>query len=211
MIKLQYLFSLVVLLFIYPLKLVHSQERLIIKGSDTIGAKLMPKLAEAYTNKNPETKREIVLTKSVVTTALFLFSCGYKIVDNKINFKIDEIVSTGDKKISYKLKNKLSLISGEEENNLVKININTNKTKSIKERNVKNQITKHNVKIVSKVELIDLSNMKSKKYTFTKNGDFNVGSKHSDTLNNEKKLVDLLTMSISEQIIEALANYSNDS
>ena len=147
----------------------------------------------------------------IITTALFLFSCGYKIVDNKINFKIDEIVSTGDKKISYKLKNKLSLISGEEENNLVKININTNKTKSIKERNVKNQITKHNVKIVSKVELIDLSNMKSKKYTFTKNGDFNVGSKHSDTLNNEKKLVDLLTMSISEQIIEALANYSNDS
>ena len=147
----------------------------------------------------------------IITTALFLFSCGYKIVDNKINFKIDEIVSTGDKKISYNLKNKLSLISGEEENNLVKININTNKTKSIKERNVKNQITKHNVKIVSKVELVDLSNMKSKKYTFTKNGDFNVGSKHSDTLNNEKKLVDLLTMSISEQIIEALANYSNDS
>ncbi len=147
----------------------------------------------------------------IITTALFLFSCGYKIVDNKINFKIDEIVSTGDKKISYNLKNKLSLISGAEENNLVKININTNKTKSIKERNVKNQITKHNVKIVSKVELVDLSNMKSKKYTFTKNGDFNVGSKHSDTLNNEKKLVDLLTMSISEQIIEALANYSNDS
>ena len=147
----------------------------------------------------------------IITTALFLFSCGYKIVDNKINLKIDEIVSTGDKKISYNLKNKLSLISGAEENNLVKININTNKTKSIKERNVKNQITKHNVKIVSKVELVDLSNMKSKKYTFTKNGDFNVGSKHSDTLNNEKKLVDLLTMSISEQIIEALANYSNDS
>ena len=147
----------------------------------------------------------------IITTALFLFSCGYKIVDNKINFKIDEIVSTGDKKIGYNLKNKLSLISGAEENNLVKININTNKTKSIKERNVKNQITKHNVKIVSKVELVDLSNMKSKKYTFTKNGDFNVGSKHSDTLNNEKKLVDLLTMSISEQIIEALANYSNDS
>ena len=96
----------------------------------------------------------------IITTTLFLFSCGYKIVDNKINFKIDEIVSTGDKKISYNLKNKLSLISGAEENNLVKININTNKTKSIKERNVKNQITKHNVKIVSKVELVDLSNMK---------------------------------------------------
>ena len=38
-----------------------------------------------------------------------------------------------------------------------------------------------------------------------------MGSRHSDTLNNEKKLVDLLTIDISEQIIEALANYSNDS
>ena len=93
----------------------------------------------------------------------------------------------------------------------MKININTNKTKSIKERNVKNQITKHNVIVVSKLKIVDLSNMKSKEYTFSKDGDFNVGSKHSDTLNNEKKLVDLLTINISEQIIEALANYSNDS
>ena len=147
----------------------------------------------------------------IILTTLLLFSCGYKIVDNKINFKINEIVTSGDKKISYHLKNKLSLVSGEEENKLVKVNISTNKTKSIKERNVKNQITKHNVKIVSTVELIDLSNLQSKKYTFTKDGDFNVGSKHTDTLNNEKKLIDLLTINISEQIIEALANYSNDS
>ena len=147
----------------------------------------------------------------IIATTLLLFSCGYKIVDNKINFKINEIVTSGDKKISYHLKNKLFLVSGEEENKLVKINISTNKTKSIKERNVKNQITKHNVKIVSTVELINLSNLKSKKYTFTKDGDFNVGSKHTDTLNNEKKLIDLLTINISEQIIEALANYSNDS
>ena len=93
----------------------------------------------------------------------------------------------------------------------MKINIITNKTKSIKERNVKNQITKHNVQIISKIELINLSNMKSDKFTFTKDGDFNVGSRHSDTLNNEKKLINLLIIDISEQIIEALANYSNDS
>ena len=76
----------------------------------------------------------------IIATTLLLFSCGYKIVDNKINFKINEIVTSGDKKISYHLKNKLSLVSGEEENKLVKVNISTNKTKSIKERNVKNQI-----------------------------------------------------------------------
>ena len=52
----------------------------------------------------------------------------------------------------------------------MKINIITNKTKSIKERNVKNQITKHNIQIISKVELINLSNMKSKNSRLQKTG-----------------------------------------
>ena len=52
---------------------------------------------------------KIKFSYTIVIT-LILFSCGYKIVDNKINFKINEIVTTGDKKISYHLKNKLSLI-----------------------------------------------------------------------------------------------------
>ena len=67
-----------------------------------------------------------------IVITLILFSCGYKIVDNKINFKINEIVTAGDKKISYHLKNKLSLISSEEEDRLMRINIITNKTKSIR-------------------------------------------------------------------------------
>ena len=50
-------------------------------------------------------------------------------------------------------------------------------------------------------------------YSFSKfaTGDYSVQSKMSETISNEKKLVDLLTIDISEQIIEALANYSNDS
>ena len=41
-----------------------------------------------------------------------------------------ELVTTGDKKISYHLKNKLSLISSEEEDRLMRVNIITKKTKS---------------------------------------------------------------------------------
>jgi len=36
-----------------------AQAKLVIKGSDTLGAKMIPKLAEAYENKNPGTKFEI--------------------------------------------------------------------------------------------------------------------------------------------------------
>ena len=38
---------------------VTEQDKLIIKGSDTLGAKMIPKIAEAYENKNPGTKFEI--------------------------------------------------------------------------------------------------------------------------------------------------------
>ena len=32
-----------------------AEDKLIIKGSDTLGAKMIPKIAEAYENKNPGT------------------------------------------------------------------------------------------------------------------------------------------------------------
>ena len=36
-----------------------AQDKLVIKGSDTLGAKMIPKIAEAYENKNPGSKFEI--------------------------------------------------------------------------------------------------------------------------------------------------------
>ena len=34
--------------------ILNGQAKIVIKGSDTLGAKMIPKLAEAYENKNPE-------------------------------------------------------------------------------------------------------------------------------------------------------------
>ena len=39
--------------------ILNGQAKIVIKGSDTLGAKMIPKLAEAYENKNPGTKFEI--------------------------------------------------------------------------------------------------------------------------------------------------------
>ena len=41
-----------------------AQDKLIIKGSDTLGAKMIPKIAEAYENKNPGSKFEIAVEGS---------------------------------------------------------------------------------------------------------------------------------------------------
>ncbi|MBT3540554.1 MAG: phosphate-binding protein, partial [Opitutae bacterium] len=49
---------LVTLFFSFSI-LINAQDKLVIKGSDTLGAKMIPKIAEAYENKNPGSKFEI--------------------------------------------------------------------------------------------------------------------------------------------------------
>jgi outer membrane lipopolysaccharide assembly protein LptE/RlpB len=141
---------------------------------------------------------------------LILTNCGFEVVNNRSNFKITELDASGDKKISFYLKNKLLLNSNNENNNLINLSIISNKTKSIKEKNISNQITKYEININTKVEYKILENETYKKFTVSKNGFYDVGAKHSDTLNNEKDLINLLIEEISEDILDNLAIYLND-
>jgi hypothetical protein len=141
---------------------------------------------------------------------LLITSCGYKIVDEKISLDINNIVTSGDRKINYIIKNKLSSISDKGSKKQVKLTINSKKTKTIKEKNVRNQITKYRIKIVTEIKLMNTLNSNTKEFYVLKEGDYNVGDKHSDTITNEKKLVEIMTASISEKIIERLVNFKND-
>ena len=147
---------------------------------------------------------------SIIFLAVFINNCGFKVVDNRVDFKIIDIITSGDKKISYNLKNKLLLNSNNNNEKAVKIIINTNKKKSIYERNIKNEITKYSVKIISNVEVINLSNGNTDKFTISNDGIFNVGLRHSSSRNNENQLVSLLTESILEKILSNLSKKSND-
>ena len=57
-------------------------------------------------------KKKIIKT-FLVAALIFLNNCGFKVVDlsTSNNFTIKNIISTGDKKINYKLKNKLKFNS----------------------------------------------------------------------------------------------------
>lgn len=142
---------------------------------------------------------------------ILVSGCGFKVIDNKIDFNIANIITTGDKKISYDLKNKLFLNSNENNKKKLKITINTNKKKSIYERNIKNEITKYTIKIVSNVDVIDISNNLSKKFTVTNSGIYNVGLRHSATRTNENQLIKLLTEELLEKILDNLTTKFNDS
>ena len=89
-----------------------------------------------------------------------LLSCGFQIVDqsNVGNFNIMEITSSGNKSINHKLKNKLTISSKNNNKRPIIIDLNTTKTKKIKEKNIKNEITKYEVSISTTVKAANINN-----------------------------------------------------
>ena len=144
---------------------------------------------------------------------LFIFSsCGYQVVDKKKlqTFNILEINTSGEKRINFKLKNKLLSYKKENSEELIILDINSKKNKSVKDKNIKNQITKYQINLDIEVGYKRSNEIKMNSFIVKQNGTYDVSSQHSQTLNNEKKLIDLLINDISEKIIDQLVAKFND-
>ncbi|MDC0409105.1 hypothetical protein OAM31_00295 [Pelagibacteraceae bacterium] len=143
---------------------------------------------------------------------LFLLSsCGFKVVTNTNNYKFDDIIMSGDKRINYTLKNKLISSSNSESINVIKLNIFTNKEKLIKEKNISNKVTKYEIKINAKVDYSFIKNGIEDNLAIVETGFYDVGTRYSETLNNEKKLINILIDSLTKEIIKKLNITLNDS
>ena len=155
------------------------------------------------------------MKKILVFLILFVFlttSCGFKPV-NKLgnrNFDIVEISTTGEKRVNYKLKRKLLFNKTENSKKLFKIDINTKKDKIIKEKNIKNEVTKYEIKITASVKINEISKTNIQEFTVVDMGFFNVKNLYTQTINNEKRLVDLLADKIAEKIFYEISNRVND-
>ncbi len=143
---------------------------------------------------------------------LFIFACGFKAVKQGelINFKIVEIKASGDKRINYKIKNKLISSASQAEKKLINVNLNTKKTKSVKEKNIKNEIQKYQIDITTKVEFSLIGSDFSKRFTVSDNRQFNAKKQHSITLRNEKKAIDQLSDKLSNKILNQIIENLND-
>ena len=144
---------------------------------------------------------------------LLPLNCGFKVVDkseNK-NYSVKEIIASGDKRISYKIKNNLLIYSKETSRNELIIYVDAKKNKSIKEKNIKNEITKYQININVDVSYDLLGSSKEKqKMNFTINGDYDVDKFHSNTIINEGKLLDNLVQNITDEITDEIGIRMND-
>ena len=79
------------------------------------------------------------------------------------SFEVLEINTTGDKRINFVLKNKILQNNSKTPEKTININLVTNKIKNIKEKNIKNQITKYELQINVKVQFNELNKSNAKR------------------------------------------------
>ena len=144
--------------------------------------------------------------------AIILNACGYQIVNKTQinNYSFSEINTTGDKRINYKIKNMLLFNSSKNSINSFSLNIDTKKIKSIKNKNIKNEILSYNIQIVTEINFKLSGNTMNKQYKVTEAGSYKASTHSLTTLNNEKQLVNQLTDRIINKIKNNLSSMVND-
>ena len=154
-------------------------------------------------------KKNLFLTSILL---IFIYSCGFKIADQSAfkNYEIKEIEFSGNKQINFKLKNKIlsNIKKGKEK--LITLELNSKKIKSVKEKNIKNEITKYELVITIETKYFILDTNKKNTFYNTVKGNYNVSTTYADTLKNEKNLINLLTEKVSSEITRKLATELND-
>ena len=97
------------------------------------------------------------------------------------------------------------------DNDKIELEINVNKGKEIKEKNLGNEVTKCEMIINVKVDYNIISKDKSGTFTISKKGNYVVQDQYSETLIQERNLIDNLSDKIVEEIQENLSKLTYDS
>ena len=154
-----------------------------------------------------------IITKIFLLIFLVMpISCGFKVLNEfeENNFTINDIQTTGDKRINFKIKNNLLTYSKKDGQNVLLLNLDSNKIKSIKEKNIKNEITKYYISLNTEVKINILNINANHTLSISTEGEYLVADSYSSTLNNEKKLIDDLVDNISSEIIRKIILKLND-
>ena len=138
--------------------------------------------------------------------------CGFKVLNlSEIeNYNLVEINLTGEKRVNYIIKNNLLQASNKNTDNNITITIDTKKNKTIKEKNIKNEITKYDILIIANVIVKNINSSKVYDFVITKNGNYVVADQNSITRNNEKKLTTLLSIDLADEILSKTRMKLND-
>ena len=146
---------------------------------------------------------------------IFLFySCGFKPLDYQAvkELGISEISTEGNKNINFILVNDLKQLFSDNINvkKQIKIDIDTKEEKRIREKNKKNEITKYEISIKTKLSISSDKDNLNFSIDLEKKGEYQVDQKNIKTIQNEKKARKDIVSSLSNEIFEQILLKLND-
>ncbi len=145
-------------------------------------------------------------------TLIMLSGCGFKVLNKSelSDFNIKEVTTYGNKRINYKIRNDLLSYNKKDSANILTIELDSKKEKIIKEKNIKNQITKYQIIVNVSMSLNIINRGIKEKINLSNKGSYTVAENNSSTRNNEKKLVENLVSNISQKILDKIISRVND-
>ncbi|KPU81966.1 hypothetical protein JI56_03915 [SAR11 cluster bacterium PRT-SC02] len=144
----------------------------------------------------------------IINVLLFLSSCGFKslVQENPINLNIKNFITQkGDKKLGKIIRSDVMLYSSKEAKKNIDIILEIDKQKQIREKNLKNRVTKYNltlnVAVFVKGDFED-------KFTFNKTSSTTVTASSFNNFLEEERVYANLSKRIADDIKNMLAlNY----
>ena len=150
----------------------------------------------------------------IILLMSFTTACGFKVANKSklLNFKILKIETSGDDRVNYFIQQKLNSKSNNSgiKRNSINISIETKKTKSTKEKNIKNEITKYQIEVATLIKFNLIETNEPGQFLINLKSDYIVAERYSQTLNNERKVIKILAENIANEIIEEILIRLND-
>ena len=145
-------------------------------------------------------------------TLIMLSGCGFKVLNKSelSDFNIKEVTTYGNKRINYKIRNELLSYNKKDSANILTIELDSKKEKIVKEKNIKNQITKYQIIVKVNMSLNIINRGIKEKINLSTEGSYTVAENNSSTRNNEKKLIENLVSNISQKILDKIISRVND-
>lgn len=144
-----------------------------------------------------------------ILSILFTTSCSYQkmnSVDQK-KFHIQEFEISGDARDSFLIQKKIQRFSNKDSMNKIKIFVELKKSKTIKEKNIQNKVTKYNLALTANVKVVELNTTKVIERTFKDSQSYSVDDSYSNTVNNSKDANNSLIDTIVDEILDQLRIY----
>ena len=128
-----------------------------------------------------------------------LLSCGYQPILNKANqnYSISKFNLEGNKRISGLLKN--NLIGTKNAVNVIELDIRSEKKTTVSNKSQSGKILTYSITLSFEIAASANKNVLFTK-VFTKSQNYSASDVHSDTLNNEKKVIESLIDSIASEL-----------